>query len=98
MTHEALLHGWTLAAALAASLTVGFAIGWATLSRLRLRSPNAWVTMAVLLAGSVGGPAASTALLGHTPSAYLLAVAAAGFTAGATFWPMGRAQGTREWL
>ncbi len=96
--HEALLHGWTLAALLAAALSVGFAIGWATLSRLRIRSPNAWVSMLVLVAGSVGGPAASTALLGHTPAAYIIAVATAGFAAGATFWPMGRAQGTREWL
>ncbi|HEX6974805.1 MAG TPA: hypothetical protein VF147_10410 [Vicinamibacterales bacterium] len=90
--------GWTLAATLTAALVLGFIVGWVVFSRLGVRSPNAWVTTSILLAGSVGGPAMTHALFGPTPPAYIIAIGFAGLTAGATFWPMGRAQGSREWL
>ena len=90
--------GWTLASTLTAGLLLGFAAGWFTFARLGLRSPNAWVTTAILLAGSLGGPALTHALFGTATGGYIAAVAFAGLTAGATFWPMGRTQGTRDWL
>lgn len=89
---------WTLAFVLVVALLTGFACGWWLLKSLGVRSPNAWVTMIILLAGAVGGPAVTYALMGPRPLSYIVALLAAGFTAGATFWPMSKPQGTREWL
>ena len=89
---------WELVAVLIGALMLGFGSGWLLCSRANLRSPNAWVTTLILMAGSVGGPAVTYGLAGATPTSYALAVAVAGFAAGATFWPMGRTQGAREWL
>lgn len=88
----------TLGIVLSATLLAGFLAGWILFSRLGLRSPNAWVTVVILLAGSVGGPAVTYHVLGARPLSYVLALLAAGFAAGVAFWPMGRTQGTREWL
>jgi hypothetical protein len=95
---EVVMQTWMLGAVLTAALTGGFVAGWFGMRRLRIRMPNAWVSFGVLLAGSLGAPALTFHLLGPTPFSFTTALLAAGFSAGATFWPMGQEQGTREWL
>jgi hypothetical protein len=92
------MSAWTLGGLLVAALLAGFAAGWLTCWRLGLRSPNAAISFLVLLTGSLGGPALGYHVLGSSPMSYALALLAAGFAAGATFWPMGERQGAREWL
>jgi hypothetical protein len=89
---------WGLALLLVGSLLTGFAAGWVVSERANLRPRNVWVSMAVLLCGAVGGPAITFRALGAGALSFALAVAAAGFATGATFRPMSRPQGTREWL
>lgn len=89
---------WTTAAVLVSALLVGFAAGWAVMARAGVRSPNVWVTVLILLTGSVGGPALSMRLLGPTLLSFASALTLAGFAAGSTFWPMAKAQGTQQWL
>jgi hypothetical protein len=92
------MNPWILGGLLTLALLAGFAAGWFGLRRLGVAMPNAWVSFLVLLAGSLGAPAATYHALGATPVSYVTALLAAGFAAGATFWPMGEKQGQRQWL
>lgn len=89
---------WQLAGILTASLLGGCALGWAIFQRADVRSPSVWVSMIILLVGSVGGPALLYRMLGAGTLSFAAAVAIAGFAAGVTFWPMAKPQGTKEWL
>jgi hypothetical protein len=89
---------WQLAFTLVAALIAGFAAGWSLFLWLHVRPANVWISMLVLLAGSVGGPAVTFHTLGPGRLSFAIAVCIAGFAAGATFWPMVKPQGTREWL
>jgi hypothetical protein len=89
--------GW-LALLLVVGLLAGFAGGWLAARRAGFRSPGPWATFAILLAGSLGGPAVTYTVIGATPPSYIAAVFLAGVSAGVTFWPMGERQGSREWL
>lgn len=89
---------WLKGGLITAALFIGFAVGWFVGSKLELRPPNVPVATAVLLAGVLGGPWATMALLGPSLLSFLLAMGLAGFSAGIVFWPMGRRQGEKEWL
>lgn len=92
------MEAWGLATLCVTALLTGFAAGWSLMRRLCIRPPSAWVAFAMLLGGSLGAPAITYRALGDTPLSFALALLGCGFTVGATFWPMGRTQGTREWL
>lgn len=89
---------WLKAGLLSLALLVGTGAGWLGGKMTGLRMPNVWISAAVLVGGSLGGPALTYKLLGPGLWSYVLALLIAGLATGLTFWPMGERQGEKEWL
>ncbi|MFN3650483.1 MAG: hypothetical protein ACK47B_12970 [Armatimonadota bacterium] len=92
------MNPWVQGGILSLALAVGVGAGWLAGRTLRRRSPNAWVSTLILLAGSLGGPLVTYRLLGPGIVSYIAALLIAGLATGFVFWPMGEKQGEREWL
>ena len=87
---------WLECMGFVAALLGGFLAGWNIGSMFRLTMPNVMVTVAVLIAGSLGGPVVTFAWLGPGVWSFAVALLVAGAAAGLTFWPMGQTQGTGQ--
>ena len=92
------MSAWVQGGLLSGALVAGFLAGWFGGRALGLRMPSVWISTAVLVAGSLGGPLLTWELIGRGPLSYVAALVIAGGAAGIVFWPMGLPQGEREWL
>ncbi|MFN7945137.1 MAG: hypothetical protein U0Z53_07280 [Blastocatellia bacterium] len=91
------MNHWIEGGLLLLALIAGTCAGWIAGRRAGLRLPNVWVSLLVLLAGSLGGPLLTYRLMGAQVWSFMLALLLSGLAIGLTCWPMSETQGRREW-
>lgn len=92
------MNPWIKALVLVVTLLLSVGAGW-TLGKLaRIHPPALPVSIAIMVAGALGGPVLTYKLLGQSILSFMVALIMAGLAMGIIFWPMSEVESEERWF